>query len=91
MTKELSRQLCELCGVEEYHNYEKWLELKINFDDFFCTRQSTIKNYINLYRTQHTKCKTLDDIGILIKAINGDFDDNNNIKQSIREAEWKYE
>lgn len=76
---------------EQPENFVKLLELKIHFNDFFCTRQTNIKRYINLYRPPHTNCKNFDDLEILIKAINGDFEDNNNIKQAIKDEEWVYE
>ncbi len=94
MTKDLSRQLCELCGIEG-----KWIEYETETTDGCINLGSKLvypdftkpENFVKLLGliTKQTKEQNLETMLNHLKVNLHPYTEQT--KQSIREAEWVYE
>lgn len=107
MTKELSKQICEICGInpETYIDFElNEFEVYPDFtepENFVKLLELKILNGCSLWAFLSLKDAFVDKrttfLNLLCSILSGEvkkiLDENtiNSIKQAIREAEWKYE
>ena len=105
MSKDLSKQLCELCGIEKTldftqpENFVRLLEVLSNYMYDDDSGISISKNYVSLgdpilLKTDESE-KELNImqkvLKLLLDGLNEGFESDKKFKQSIREAEWVYE
>ena len=105
MSKDLSRQLCELCGIEKTvdftksENFVRLLEVLSNYmydDDrgISITENTVILGDPICLGTDESE-KELNImqkvLKLLLDGLNEGFESDKKLKQSIREAEWVYE
>ena len=99
MTKNLSRQLCELCGIKQTvdftkpENFVRLFNLKWYLpDEEYGTQEASLSFYVlfNLSNSSQD-WNTEGFIKLLIKALKQHISYVESIKQSIREAEWVYD
>lgn len=105
MSKDLSQQLCELCGIEgtvDFTKPENFVRLLEILSDYMYDDDKGIsftKNYVIL---GDPICIVTDDsesglnirekvLKLLIDGFKEGFETDKKLKQSIREAEWVYE
>ncbi len=104
MTKELSKQICEICGLENYvdfgkaENFVKLLRtVSKKVDVIFSVRNGNFECaiYAGFFTDESFENNFLNALVRIIKndpiTYGCNYFTQESIKQSIREAEWKYE
>lgn len=90
MSNDLSKQLCELCGIKQTVDFTKPENFVRLFDLPIVNNGTRTVGYFVVYEFTMKTIKEFIE-GLIIKLERTQFSITKEVKQSIREAEWVYD